>query len=243
MTSLQCGVLPVVGEAEKLARVGFQARLAAVHPAQCAGHQHGGCRAAALGRQRGEARAIARRSALGVPAAETDSELARQEPHRRSRADLTVGRDQEAPCACFAVVPLEPRAAAGVELEPSLRVVPVAVAESEVGIVGRMRCQETEESRPRTALRARLRRPRPAWPVAHRRYHARGRTPSPPGARAVPDDIRAHIRDRSVRRKGACPRNREGIAGPPPSPRRVPGGSIVMNAWPAPEMNWCSLNE
>ena len=80
-----------------------------------------------------------------MPAAETDSELAGQEPHRRSRTDLTVGRDQEAPRTCFAVVPLEPRAAAGVELEPGLRVVLVAVVESEVGIVGRVRCQETED--------------------------------------------------------------------------------------------------
>ena len=111
VAGLQRRVLAVVGEAEQLPRVQVHLRVVAVHPAQRTGHEHGGCRAAALCRQRGEPGAIPRRAALGVPAAETEAELARQEPHVRSRTDPSVGGNFEAPRPRFAVVPLEPRAA------------------------------------------------------------------------------------------------------------------------------------
>ena len=145
MACLQRGVLTVVGEAEELPRVGAQARLGAVHPAQRAGNQYRGRRAATFGRERGETRAIAGRAALSVPAAETESELARQEPRRRPGTDSPVGRDDETASTLLSVVRLQPQVAAGVELDPRLRVVLVAIVEGEFGIVDRMRCQEAED--------------------------------------------------------------------------------------------------
>ena len=145
MARLERGVLTVVGEAQELPRVGAQTRLGTVHPAQPADDEYRGRRAAALGRERGETRAIAGRTALSVPAAETESELAGREPHHRPGTDSPVGRHRQAPSTRVAVVRLQPQVAAGVELDPRLRVVLVAVVEGEVAIVDRMRCQEAED--------------------------------------------------------------------------------------------------
>ena len=144
VAGLERGVLAVVGEAEELSRVAVQPRPGAVHPAQYAADEHGGRRAAALRRERGEAGAVARRPALRVAAAQAEAEPAGQEPHRRPRSDAAVGRDLEAPGARVAVVGLEPRAAGGGQLDPGLRIVVVAVGERETGIVGRVRRQEAE---------------------------------------------------------------------------------------------------
>ena len=83
MAGLERRVLTVVGEAEQLARVGVHRRRC-VHPAQGAADEHRGRRAAALRRERGETRAIARRTALGVPATEAEPELAGLEPRLRA---------------------------------------------------------------------------------------------------------------------------------------------------------------
>ena len=83
MAGLERRVLTVVGEAEQLSRIGVHRRLC-VHPAQRAPHEHGRRRTAALRRERGEARAIARRPALSVPAAEAEPELAGLEPRFRA---------------------------------------------------------------------------------------------------------------------------------------------------------------
>ena len=144
VAGLERGVLAVVGEAEELSRVAVQPRPGAVHPAQDAADEYGGRRAAALRRERGEARAVARRPALGVAAAEAEAEPAGQEPHRRPRSGAPVGRDLEAPGAGVAVVGLEARVAGGGQLDPGLRIVLVAVGERETGIVGRVRRQEAE---------------------------------------------------------------------------------------------------
>ena len=144
MAGLERGVLAVVGEAEELARVAVQSRPGAVHPAQNAADEYGGRRAAALRRERGEAGAVARRPALRVAATEAEAEPAGQEPQRRPRTDAPVGRDLEASGARVAVVGLDPRVAGGGQLDPGLRIVLVAVGEPEVGIVGRVRRQETE---------------------------------------------------------------------------------------------------
>ena len=83
VAGLECRVLAVVGEPEQLSRVTVHRRRC-VHPAQCAADEHGGRRAAALRRERGEARAVARRPTLGVPATKTEPELAGLEPRRRA---------------------------------------------------------------------------------------------------------------------------------------------------------------
>ena len=143
MARLERGVLTVVGEAEELPRVVAQARLGTVHPAQRAGHQYRRRRAAALGGERGETCAIAGRTAMSFPAAETESELAAQEPRRRPGTDSPVGRHREASSTRVAIVRLQPQVAAGVELDPRLR--DLARSSKVTRIVDRMRCQEAED--------------------------------------------------------------------------------------------------
>ena len=144
MTGLERGVLAIVGEAEKLPRVLTQPGVGTVHPAQNTADEHGGSGGAALGRERGEARAVARASAPRVAAAKAEAELARQEPDVRSRTDAPVGGDQETPGPGIAVVRFESRAAVGGKFDPSLGIVVVVVGEREGGIFGRMRGEEPE---------------------------------------------------------------------------------------------------
>ena len=217
MTGLERRVLTVVGEAEKLPRVAVHSRLGAVHPAQCTADEYGGRRAATLRRERGETRSVAGRPALGVPAPETEPELAGQEPHVRTRTDPPVGCDHESPRTRAAVILLEPRLAAGVELDPGLGVVVVSVGEPEAGVIRRVRRQEAEHPTRQETLRQ-LRWSRPAPSVARRRCHARGRPNLPPVAPSVPGDTRGRIRGRSARRTGACPGGRGGTADRRPSP-------------------------
>ena len=113
ITRLKRGVLTVVGEAENLSRVAVQPRLGAVHPAQRASDEYGGRRATALRRERGETRAITRRTALSAPAAEAEAELPGQEPHFRPGTDLPVGCDLGALSTRVAIVRLQPRVTAG----------------------------------------------------------------------------------------------------------------------------------
>src|SRR5690606_8154906 len=116
----------------QLALVPILRRALVVHPAQGTGHEHCGSRAATFGGESGEAVDVFALRTVRLTAADTVTELARQEPHRHScRRDRAVRLSGDALDFQRAIGSLQTRLAVPVVLDPCLGVILDAALESE----------------------------------------------------------------------------------------------------------------